>query len=351
MKKLLALLLSVLMMCSMIPFAAVSAAEGITEPTIVISTVEAAEAGDEIEVTVNLMNIPEPGLIGAIVEIGFDPNVFELVTYYDEDEEMWLPQIEVGSKYNASSNKYIAFAAIDEETGKSDRCFVMYLRSTARETQTRYEEHFFTATFRIKEDAPCGTYPLTVEGYNRSNFVLHGNTVTDFAIQNATVTIGGTEPEAPSVEHTYAHEFDIDCNVCGAIRVVVAPVIDVKLSISEDVNGLAFRFEANVTGFAVKAGTFVQADYTNATYNGYKLIETGVIASNGKTTVAIKGERMCDLDENGKALFAYRITNIPNENKGDEITMIPYYIVEIDGVVTTVYGKVQTGAYAEVAIG
>ena len=124
-----------------------------------------------------------------------------------------------------------------------------------------------------------------------------------------------------------------------------------KLSISEDVNGLAFRFEANVAGFAIKAGTFVQADYTNATYNGYKLIETGAIAKNSKTEITIKGERMCELDENGKALFAYRIINIPEDHLADEITMTPYFIIEIDGEIVTVYGEAQVGAYAEVAIG
>ena len=160
-----------------------------------------------------------------------------------------------------------------------------------------------------------------------------------------------TETLTATGEHTYDNEFDTDCNVCGAVRDVVAPIIDVKLSISEDVNGLAFRFEANVAGFAIKVGTFVQADYTNATYNGYKLIETGAIASNGVSSIEIKGERMCDLDENGKALFAYRITNIPEEHKADEITMTPYYVVEIDGEQVTIYGAAQAGAYAEVAIG
>ena len=124
-----------------------------------------------------------------------------------------------------------------------------------------------------------------------------------------------------------------------------------KLSISEDVNGLAFRFEANVAGFAIKFGTFVQADYTNATYNGHKLIETGAIASNGASTIEIKGERMCDLDENGKAMFAYRIINIPADKLETEITMQPYYIVEIDGEIVTIKGDVQVGAYAEVTIG
>ena len=150
--------------------------------------------------------------------------------------------------------------------------------------------------------------------------------------------------------HTYTNEYDIDCNVCGAERAVVAPVIDVKLSISEDVNGLAFRFEANVAGFAIKAGTHVQADYTNATYNGYKLIEMGVVASNGVCETTIKGEYLYEWQD-GTPTFAFRVINIPADKLDVEITMTPYYIVEIDGVETIIYGEAQTGSYAQVSIG
>ena len=89
MKKLLAIILSVLMLCAMIPFAAVSAD---AEPTIVLSIVdELAEinAGEEFQVEVNLENLDSTtGLIGSKVEIVYDHDVFELVTYFDEDEEM-----------------------------------------------------------------------------------------------------------------------------------------------------------------------------------------------------------------------------------------------------------------------
>ena len=197
----------------------------------------------------------------------------------------------------------------------------------------------------VKYACDCGlgeyTETITAKGHNWADATC--------TAPKTCSTCGATEGDA--LGHTYTNEYDIDCNVCGAERSVVAPVIDVKLSISEDVNGLAFRFEANVAGFSIKAGTFVQADYTNATYNGYKLIETGVVAKNSKTEITIKGERMCDLDENGKALFAYRIINIPEDHKADEITMQPYYIVEIDGEIVTVYGAAQTGAYTQVSIG
>ena len=174
MKKLLAILLSALLLCAMIPFATVSAAD---EPTIVVSTLE-ANAGDEIQVEVKLLN--NPGVIAATVEILYDKDVMELVTYYDEEEEIWLPQIEVGSKFNASSNRYITF-------GPLGKCVVSYIRGTATSNVTN--ELFYTATFKIKDDAPSGTYPLTVS-YDPQNFFDKGFADVNFGKQDGSVTIG-----------------------------------------------------------------------------------------------------------------------------------------------------------------
>ena len=149
--------------------------------------------------------------------------------------------------------------------------------------------------------------------------------------------------------HKYDHEYDVDCNVCGAIRAVVNPFTYAGMSASEDVNGLGMLFEVKVEGLAVKAGTFVQADYTNATYNGYKLLELGVIATNGKASTTIKGERMYDLAD-GVAKFAFRVINIPADKLDVAVTMTPYYVVEIDGVATTIYGTAQTASYNQALI-
>ena len=157
---------------------------------------------------------------------------------------------------------------------------------------------------------------------------------------------GATEGEA--LGHTYDHEFDVDCNTCGAVRDVAGPMTFIGKSVSEDVNGLAFLFNVQADGIVVKEGTFVQADYTNATYKGYKLLKVGVIASNGKSETNIEGLRMYDLDE-GCAKFAFRIINIPADKLGVEITMTPYYVVEIDGVATTIYGEAETSSYNAVA--
>ena len=203
MKKLLAILLSVLMLCTMIPFATVSAAD---EATIQVYVEETElNAGDEFEVTVNLLNIPEPGLIAALVQLDWDEDALEIVTYYDEDEEDYFNMIEVGDKYNASSGKYMSF-------GPAGTCNLTYKRPTAKENQTRYEEHFFTATFKVKDDAVSGDYTITLKGYNPKNFVRYGNLATDFAIEAATFTVNGTEPVC---EHKYTYECDKICALCG----------------------------------------------------------------------------------------------------------------------------------------
>ena len=149
-------------------------------------------------------------------------------------------------------------------------------------------------------------------------------------------------------EHTYDNEFDVDCNVCGAVRDVVAPLSNAEKSISEDVNGYAVKFDCAAEGFGILPGTFVQADYTNATYKGYKLVKLGVIASNGSSETNIEGLRMYDLAD-GVAKFAFRIINIPADKLDVTITMTPYYVVEIDGVETTLYGEDVIGSYAEIA--
>ncbi|MBR2320397.1 MAG: hypothetical protein IKA50_06420 [Clostridia bacterium] len=148
-------------------------------------------------------------------------------------------------------------------------------------------------------------------------------------------------------EHAYDNAFDTDCNKCGEIRAVAGPISFVGKSVSEDVNGYAVLFDANVEGLELVDGA---ADYTNATYEGYKLLGLGVTASNSKSSINIEGERVYGInDETGALQFAFRIINIPADKLDVEITMVPYYIVEIDGVATTIEGEAVVGSYAEIA--
>ena len=141
--------------------------------------------------------------------------------------------------------------------------------------------------------------------------------------------------------HTYAHDYDVDCDVCGAIREVSLPITFGGNSVSEDVSGLAFRFDVAVEGMTVNGTTAV---YEGATVNGYKLISMGAIVSNGVSEADIPAVYLCDLTDTS-ASYAVRVIKIPASKYDVEITAIPYFVVEIDGVETTIYGEIQTGTY------
>jgi len=198
MKKLLAILLSVLMLCTMIPFATVFAYD---VPTIVAETVSEADAGDEITVEVSLMG--NPGIIGALVEIQYDSNVFELVPYveYDEDlDEDVEYNVERATGWGAS---YVFF-------GPPGKCNMGFSNGTASKNVTR--ELYFTATFKVKDDAVSGTYELKVVHNNKNFFNVAGDQV-DFAAESAFITINGVE--APPCEHEYEYDCDKVCSICG----------------------------------------------------------------------------------------------------------------------------------------
>ena len=211
MKKLFAILLSMLLLCSMIPFATVSAAGDYYIE--LVADAEEVNAGDEFTVEVSLYGHESVGLIAALVELGYDHDVFEPVTYYDEDEEMWMPGIEVGPKFSASSNKYITFGPIDEETGEAKNCTVLFKRATATATQAVKTNLFYTATFRVKDDAPSGTYTIDFINYNKKNIVFHGNTFDEWTWEPITITVNGSEPAG--CEHEYEYDCSKNCSKCG----------------------------------------------------------------------------------------------------------------------------------------
>ena len=139
--------------------------------------------------------------------------------------------------------------------------------------------------------------------------------------------------------HTYDHAYDADCNACGAVRAVEIPVTFGGNSVSEDVSGLAFSFDVAVEGMAVTNRT--TAIYDNATVGEYRLIAMGAIASNGvcETDIPVAYLYACS---DTTASFAIRVIHIPTENYDTEITVIPYMVLLIDGVETTLYGEAQT---------
>ena len=143
-------------------------------------------------------------------------------------------------------------------------------------------------------------------------------------------------------DHEYTDAFDTTCNNCGAVRSVVAPSTACGFSRSEDVRGLAVRFEIPVTGMGIDVTTAI---YDNATVNGYKLISMGAIASNGVSQKDIPAVYLCNDDVSTSAKFAIRIINIPEGKEDVQVTFTPYVIVEIDGEQTTIYGEAVSSSF------
>lgn len=147
--------------------------------------------------------------------------------------------------------------------------------------------------------------------------------------------------------HTFDNPGDISCNSCNALRVSNIPVRFGGSAVSEDVNGLAFRFDVMVNGMTIKEGTTFQANYTNAIANGHRLVSMGAIASNGVDTIDIPCAYLCACEENSVS-FAVRIVDIPKTKFDVPIVVTPYQVVEIDGKETTLYGERQTASYNSV---
>ena len=201
MKKLFAILLSMLMLCTMIPFATVSAAEGIN--IVLEVSDEEINAGDEFEVTAYLEG--NPGLIGVQVIIRYDTDNLELVGEWD-GEDFW-PEISNPRKWKANFISY----------GPPGTCIVTYLNATASSEVT--EEEYFTALFKAKDDAYTGNYDLTVE-YNPANFFGLGlENVPVTGVENGSIYVNGRdpEPEIPACEHEYTYACDKVCAKCGEL--------------------------------------------------------------------------------------------------------------------------------------
>ena len=149
----------------------------------------------------------------------------------------------------------------------------------------------------------------------------------------------------------YSGDCDATCNACGAEREVVlsaAPVAFGGNSISENKNGLAFLFTADVDGIIINDD--YKADYTNATViiNGeeHKVVAMGAIMNNkgysAQTLDDVDGTYVLNVKANkvfDDSSYAIRIVNIPAENLDTVITARSYLTYECDGELITIYGE------------
>ncbi len=162
--------------------------------------------------------------------------------------------------------------------------------------------------------------------------------------------------------HTYDNDLDVDCNVCDAIRVVEYQLFtNAGTSISEDVNGLAFRFTVEAEGITVDryiCNLDAAEVRPNSTGNAYKLLRMGAVVSNNGVEPTYEnasneqGSRILNIpvvkmfDE---ITFGIRVLNIPAGAARDLGVMIrPYYIYQdAEGNEILRYGELQESSFNE----
>ena len=191
MKKLLAICLSVLLICAAMPFAFATAAE---EATLVVSGAT-GKAGDTIDVVISLKN--NPGLVSAALKLGYDSSVLELVK-----------KPVAGESYPASSFSFSKTLDVNPYS-------INFCNAVADEDYTA--EEFVTLTFKIKDDAVAGTYALTVACDYEGDWYNLNWDVIEFAEEIGSITVEG---EAAPCEHEYLSDCDPICGLCGESRPV-----------------------------------------------------------------------------------------------------------------------------------
>ena len=161
--------------------------------------------------------------------------------------------------------------------------------------------------------------------------------------------------EIAALGHTYADDYDVNCDVCGEIRVTDYAVVTSfgGNSVSEDVSGLAFLFNVDAQ-VAIAFERITEIDYANSTIDGMNLVKMGAVLSNkGADTILDNlGDYVVDIPAvyawnytESSVSYAVRITEIP-EGYGDRvITARPYVTYEADGVEITIYGEEQAASY------
>lgn len=194
-----------------------------------------------------------------------------------------------------------------------------------------------------------GEYNLKSAGTENTSFGYTINPTVNTTVYNGTYKIAadGTATSVATIR---------DMNDNGVIT-------GGESSISDDVKGLAFRFNVKATGITIANKNEFVSD--NAQIQGIdgnaKLVRMGAVVTNkpaigtnagvfrldkvdGGRTINILAERLCDLEDTN-ATYAVRITGIPANKLDTPIYARPYYVFEQNGKEFTVYGDIAAASY------
>ena len=194
-----------------------------------------------------------------------------------------------------------------------------------------------------------GVYNLKSAGTENTSFGYTVNPTVNTTVYAGTYKIAA-DGTASSVETVY--EMSDDQGVFTGAQTAT----------SDDVSGLAFRFDVDVDNMQVDGTTAIYDEATIDVMDGsYKLVNMGAIVTNnpnlgnnggafyldavdGKKVIDIPAVYLCDL-ESDSAAFSVRIRNIPEANYDTGVYARPYYVFDYNGTEITVYGDIVGATY------
>ena len=171
MKKVWSILLAVLMLVSALPlgaFSMVVGAEGVpTAPTIWADHV-GGYAGDTVTVAVQMAN--NPGLAGWLIDVAFDEAALELTAQARGDAFAGIGSLSFNKIENQSPTNCLWYEFVSGNNYTNNGVL-------------------FTLTFKIKENAQGGTYPITVYCSDSENLCTVDGEIVDFDMINGSVEV------------------------------------------------------------------------------------------------------------------------------------------------------------------
>lgn len=191
MKKVWSILLAVLMLVSALPLGAFSMTVGAYDAPTIWAGHVGGYAGDTVSVTVQMAN--NPGLTGWMIAVSFDENVLELIAQTK------------GDTFPAASTSF------GPKVSPARTSFADFLNPDVTNNGV-----LFTLTFKIKEDAPGGVYPLEVFTNDPDNMSNGNFDTVDFEWVDGSVEV---------YEHVVGVELDsAELNLKNGESAALAPV-------------------------------------------------------------------------------------------------------------------------------
>lgn len=220
--------------------------------------------------------------------------------------------------------------------------------------------------FKIETNSEWATYTYEFTAISDSCFINFNGGGNGASVGGENVYVDNIKIVEIPCEHVYDSIQDDECNTCGHIRPV--DIVDIieggQTSISEDVNGLAFKFEIAATGATTDnnnkyvSGSASVNPYGNS--NAYTLVAMGAVITNkadkateallnlntvnDKTIIQIEANYLLD-SEDGSVAFATRVINIPDEGKDTAVYARCYYVFEKDGETIVIYDDIVSKSY------